>query len=175
MRLYIRMMNGRPVDHPMVEDNVVSAFPEVDLDNLPDWLARFERVAKPAVGVYEIANGPVYIVENGVVRDQWIVRDMTDDEILIKQNRVKQNWIADGRSPNWVFNEELCCYETPVPYPTTGGPYIWVEQALNWVPIALEPQPLSASMRSPYPKDGNLYKWDEENSTWVIFEDPPEP
>jgi hypothetical protein len=175
MRLYIRMINGRPVDHPMLEENVVSAFPEVDLNNLPDWLALFERVAKPFTGPYEIANGPIYIVENGSVRDQWIVRDMTADEILIKQNRVKQNWITDGGSPNWVFDEEKCCHVTPVPYPEDGGVYIWVEQALNWVAVAAEAQPLSASMRAPYPKDGNLYKWDEELETWVIFEDPPMP
>ena len=60
--LYIRMLNGRPVDHPMLRSNIESAFPDVDFDNLPNWLARFERIPKPTTeGPYEIVNGPVYV------------------------------------------------------------------------------------------------------------------
>ncbi len=181
VRLYIRMQNGRPVDHPMLEENVLTAFPEVDLENLPDWLAPFDRVLRPPVGVYEIANGPVYVIENGRVRDQWIVRPMTAEEILIKQNRIKQYWEADGKPSTWVFNEEKCCMEPPVPYPQDGGAYIWVEQAQNWVSVVQDPQPLAAAQaRTPYPHDGNLYEWDEDNAQWIPMvnipgDQPPAP
>jgi hypothetical protein len=33
---------------------------------------------------------------------------------------------------SWILNEETCRWQTPVPMPTEGGPWIWVEEDLNW-------------------------------------------
>ena len=35
---------------------------------------------------------------------------------------------------SWVFNEETCDWDPPIPYPnyTSDGYYIWNEEVLNW-------------------------------------------
>lgn len=53
MQLFIRVKDGQPFEHPIFEDNFRAAFPEVNIDNLPDGFAKFVRVSPPALGVYE--------------------------------------------------------------------------------------------------------------------------
>jgi hypothetical protein len=35
--------------------------------------------------------------------------------------------------PSFTLNEDTCHWESPIAYPTTGGPYIWNETTLSWV------------------------------------------
>jgi hypothetical protein len=177
--LYIRMLNGRPVDHPMLRSNLESAFPDVDFNNLPDWLARFERVAQPRIAVYEVATGPVYVIDGDQVRDQWVVRAMTDDEILIKQNIVKQTFAYDqpDKVASWSFQETTCSYTPPTPYPTDGLVYDWHELSQTWIPL---PPPLlpeiivgqDGTQRKPYPLSGT-HRWDETINDWVFVNNDP--
>jgi hypothetical protein len=172
--LYIRMENGRPVDHPMLRSNIETAFPDVDFDNLPNWLCRFERIERPAVGVYEIANGPIYVQDGDLVRDQWIVRPMTEDEIIIKQNRVQRYFATDNGhlTTSWVFDSETCSFRAPVAMPTDGKNYTWHEPSRSWVEI---PDPVlpaiiegeDGSTRKPYPMDGGFYQWDATAFEWI--------
>ena len=60
MKLYIRIKDGQTFEHPIFEDNFREAFPDVDVDNLPDEFAHFERVAPPTLGVYEVYEGTSY-------------------------------------------------------------------------------------------------------------------
>lgn len=178
--LYIRMVNGRPVDHPMVRSNVESAFPDVDFDNLPDWLARFERIEKPKAGIYEVVNGPIYLTDGDVVKDQWILRPMTEDEKTISQTMVRQNFALDNaHKTTWVFSEEKNCFVPPVPYPADGGAYEWVEAAQQWVTVA--PKVVDEiiegpgnTRRKPYPITGGTWQWDEATFNWVkVSDDAP--
>ena len=57
MKLYIRIKDGQTFEHPIFEDNFREAFPDVDVNNLPDEFAHFERVAPPTRGVYEVYEG----------------------------------------------------------------------------------------------------------------------
>ena len=34
--------------------------------------------------------------------------------------------------PSWTLNEETCLWNSPVPYPTDGNPYIWNEETQTW-------------------------------------------
>ena len=180
--LYIRIVNGRPVDHPMLRSNIAAAFPEVDFDNLPDWLARFERIAKPVPGIYEIVNGPIYVVDGNVVKDQWILRPMTEDEKLIKQNRTRQNFVNDsnGQKSTWVFDEERCCFVPPVPYPLDMAAYEWSESGQTWVPTAIPTAPEwiegPGGIRvKPHPITPGTYEWNSQTEEWVkLSDDPPE-
>lgn len=180
--LYIRMVNGRPVDHPMLRSNIESAFPEVDFDNLPDWLARFERVEKPHAEVYEIVNGPVYVLVGDVVKDQWLKRPMTDDEKLLKQSRVRQNFSNDTTSAitrsTWIFDEIKCTFVPPKPYPADGGAYVWSDQSQDWQPVAMPPQPEIVEgpggiRRKPLPRDPGTWVWDEAAFDWIKTSDDP--
>lgn len=181
--LYIRMMNGRPVDHPMLRSNIESAFPDVDFDNLPDWLARFERVPKPSIeSVYEIVNGPVYVVVGDTVKDQWIKRPMTEDEIAIKQARARQYFTNDtgnpGRRSTWVFDEAKCTFIPPIPYPTDGKGYDWSDITQNWelIPTPTRPEIVEGPggvRRKPLPLEPGTWVWNEESFDWIKQSDSP--
>jgi hypothetical protein len=136
MNLYIRLKNGQPFEHPIFESNFRQAFPDVDLNNLPEWVAKFVRVEQPSIRVYEVYEGVSYQWVDGVVTDVHAVRQMTDDEKLAKQNEVKANWTVFPNWTSWTFNEDLCKYEPPIPRPDDGKVYRWDEPTVSWVEVA---------------------------------------
>jgi hypothetical protein len=80
MNLYIQIRDGQPYEHPIMEDNFVIAFPNVDLNNLPPEFAKFERVEQPVLSKYEVYEGVSYEWFNDIVKDVHSVRSMTDEE-----------------------------------------------------------------------------------------------
>jgi hypothetical protein len=164
MQLYIKLQNNKPVDHPFTRENMLSAYPEVDLDNLPESWAEFVRVQPPKVGPYEVVEG-FYEWVGDVIKDVWYIYPMSPEEKAAKQDRVKRNYIADGGFSNWLFDEERCCHVPPVPMPTDGKPYMWVQLGLVWVEMPLTPAP--EHNRPPYPMDGHTYLYNEANNTWI--------
>ena len=114
MNLYIRLKNGQPFEHPIVKNNFVQAFPDVDLNNLPDWVIPFNRIEMPALSVYEVYEGSNYVIVDGVGTDNHVVRPMTDDEKTVKQDRIKASWNPSVSEQSWVFNPDTCQYEPPV-------------------------------------------------------------
>ena len=133
MSLYIQLENGKPINHPILEDNLKQAFPEMDLNNLPETFARFERVLVPVVGVYEVSQGATYEWVDGVVKDVHHRRAMTEEERTAKQDAVKAEWQQNNGFASWIFNEEFCRFDPPVPYPADGKVYVWDEPTTNWV------------------------------------------
>jgi hypothetical protein len=131
MELFIRIKEGQPFEHPIFGDNFRQAFPEVDTANLPPEFARFERVAAPAIGVYQVYEGVTYELSSGICRDVHHVRDMTSEEMQEKQNSVRSAWSIYGHA-SWVFDEETCSFRSPVSYPTDGNPYVWDEDTVSW-------------------------------------------
>lgn len=135
MRLFIRLQNGQPFEHPIVEENMQQAFPEVDLDNLPDTFAEFIRYPKPTLAPYEVYEGVVYSWVDGKVQDVHNVRSMTQEEKIAKQNQVKQEWEQYSTYNSWVFNEVTCSFDPPTPYPEDGKDYRWDEPTTSWVEL----------------------------------------
>ena len=88
MELFIQIKNGQPHEHPIVEENFRQAFPDIDTDNLPPEFARFERIPMPPAAIYEAVDGPVYQWFDGIVKDVWTVRPMTDAERLVKNEQL---------------------------------------------------------------------------------------
>jgi hypothetical protein len=164
MKLYIKLLNRHPVEHPHTEENMETAFPHVDLNNLPEDWAEFVRVPQPRIGPYEVAE-VAYEWVGDVVKDVWYTHTMSAEEKLQKQQRVKNNYALDGGFANWIFDEERCCHVAPVPYPQDGKPYIWVQEAEAWVEIKLPTAPMNS--RPAYPTDGNVYNYDESTNTWI--------
>ena len=135
MNLYIRLENGQPVEHPLIEDNLIHL--GIDPDNLPENYTRFERIPQPTLGVYEVYAGFTYECIDGVVKDVHNVRPMTAEEKTQKQSRVRDYWDSVG-FPSWTFNEETCQFDPPVPDPTTEtNRYQWDESTLSWVEIPI--------------------------------------
>lgn len=113
MNLYIRLKDGQPFEHPIFEDNFIEAFPDVNLNNLPDWAVPFNRVEKPVLGVYDVYEGVTYTITDGVATDVHSVRPMTDDEKISKQDYIKSLWTPSASEESWVFNPDTCQYEPP--------------------------------------------------------------
>jgi len=129
MNLYIKIKDNIPVEHPIMENNLKACFPEIDLDNLPQNFAKFIRVQKPLVGVYEIDDGTTYEWDGNIVKDVHHIRQMTPQEKQSKINNVQQN----KPYPSWIFLEETCTFIPPVSYPTDNKKYSWDESTLTWI------------------------------------------
>lgn len=90
MNLYIRIENNAPVDHPILEDNLLLVLPHVDLSNLPSEFARFVRVPAPELQMYEVYEGVTYELVDGVYTDVHHVRPMTEEERIAFDLMVQQ-------------------------------------------------------------------------------------
>jgi hypothetical protein len=128
MNLYIEIENEQPKNHPAFEDNLLQAF-----GNIPENWEPFERVQRPDIGVYDVLESeqPEYQLINEVYKDVWMVRSMTAEEIAIKKADTIASW--NNHFPSWVFNEDKCTYEPPIPKPQDGKYYRWDESIINWV------------------------------------------
>lgn len=131
MQLFIRIKDGKPFEHPILESNLKAVFPDIDVNNLPPEFARFERIERPSLGVYEVYENLTYEWIDGVVKDVHHIRDMTEEEKNAKQNAVKSSWSINGFA-SWSFNEETCMFDPPIPHPEDGLFYDWNEEALRW-------------------------------------------
>jgi hypothetical protein len=80
MDLFIQIRDGQPFEHPIFGDNFREAFPHVDVNNLPPEFARFERVESPQLATMFEVDEVRYEWVEGVVKDIWSVRPMTDQE-----------------------------------------------------------------------------------------------
>lgn len=78
--LFIQIKDGEPHEHPILGGNFREAFPDADPENLPaDQFAKFIRVQPPEVATYEVADH-IYGWVDGIVKDIWTVRPMTEEE-----------------------------------------------------------------------------------------------
>ena len=155
MNLYIETENGLSKNHPAFEDNLLQAFPAIPLN----W-ERFVRVERPVPTMYQTFDSelPAYEKVDGVWTDVWSLRDMTAEEKAAKQQVVKDAWAVRPNAENfvaWIFNEDTCQFEPPIPRPTEGN-YFWQGTTLSWIE------------RPPYPTDGQTYKLDFATGTWIL-------
>jgi hypothetical protein len=135
MNLLIRIKDGVPFEHPILLDNFLSAFPNVDINNLPPEFAWFKRVARPVLGVYEKNQTVSYELVDGVYTDVWRAQPMTEQEKIDLQNTTKAKWAVDPGWTSWIFNEEICRFDPPVPVPSDGQAYRWDEPSVSWVVV----------------------------------------
>jgi hypothetical protein len=131
MKLYIEIENGQPKNHPALEENLIDVF-----KTIPEHWVPFERITKPVLNVYEVwvTTEPTYELVDGVYKDVWHTRSMTDEEITIKQNKLKADWEENGFS-SWTFNPTTCSFVPPTPYPNDGKVYRWDESITSWIEI----------------------------------------
>jgi hypothetical protein len=132
--LFIKVGNGQPVDHPIILENFQQVYPEIDINNLPQEFARFERVPCPPLGVYEKNQTVNYEKgDDGVYRDVWSHEQMTPEEIKAKQDQVKAEWASNPNTyKSWIFDENICGFVPPVLLPNDGNRYIWEEALKEW-------------------------------------------
>jgi hypothetical protein len=106
MELYIQIKDGRPFEHPIFGDNFRQAFPHIDVNNLPPEFARFERIEQPnKADPFEVEEVSYQWV-NGVVKDVWTVREMTDAERAEKTEFLKDH-ILRGIADRKAYAKEI--------------------------------------------------------------------
>jgi hypothetical protein len=171
MELFIRIKDGQPFEHPIFGDNFRQAFPDIDVNNLPPEFARFERVERPVLGMYEVmvSEDATYELIDGVYKDVWQKRDMTTEEREATKQAVTKSvqdiWAARPQVENWsawVFNEEALKYEPPIPRPEkdqtkidAGILTMWCGADNNWKDTPARPV------------DDNQYTFDFLAWQWV--------
>jgi len=98
MKLLIRLENGAPFEHPILEENFKQAFPDVDTDNLPSWVAQFVRKDKRPTEIFEVYEGATYGWDNGVVVDVHHYRPMTatEKEVVIRDAEAQYKEFIDS-------------------------------------------------------------------------------
>ena len=89
MEFFIKIKDGQAFEHPIIKENFILAFPDIDINNLPSEFAVFERLPFPTVEEYETLDleNSTYMFVNGVWKDAWAVRPMTEDEKAIVDAR----------------------------------------------------------------------------------------
>lgn len=125
-QLFIKIVDGQPFGHPMLEENLLQAFPHVDVNNLPPEFARFERVLLTDVDLpldtFEKATVRYEWVGN-VVKDVWYAQPMNEEQRAVKitelvwqRNYVKQQSIAiwQGRLTQDITDDVRQAIETHI-------------------------------------------------------------
>jgi hypothetical protein len=135
MNLYIRIKDGQPFEHPIFEDNLCQAFPDIDVNNLPVEFAKFVRVSPPTLGVYEKNQTVSYQLIDGIYTDVFSCEQMTPQEITEKQQNLRDVWAANNGFASWLLNETTCLFEPPQPMPIDGKEYTWDESTISWVEV----------------------------------------
>ena len=144
MILFIRIKDEQPFGNPIFEKNFYEAFPNVDVNNLPAEFARFERVARPLLGIYEVMVSDVatYELIDGVYKDVWHKRDLTEIEKASKQQTARDTFNAREHSSNWsawTLDDATCTMVPPITRPSIDETKIsqniftfWCGAVNNW-------------------------------------------
>lgn len=112
MELYIRIKNGQPFEHPIFGANFREAFPHIDVNNLPSEFARFERVECPNNATTFEVDVVSYQWVNGVVKDVWAVRPMTEEEKTKKLEELTEIVLARYGAIQGVAQDKLASATT---------------------------------------------------------------
>ena len=129
MRYFIRIKNGNPFEHPILEDNFKQAFPDIDIDNLPEEFAEFIRIPQPDITTFQVCEGCTYEREGDSFKDVHSIRDMTETE---KSDKIAEaySYLPEG----WSLNEEtLQVSFKPPPKPDESGNWIFNFKQKAWV------------------------------------------
>jgi len=81
INLYIQLENGQPINHPMFEEHLLAAYPDIDLTNTIDF-APFIRTELPTLTLLQVAVPNHVLMDDGkTYTDAYSVRDMDAEEV----------------------------------------------------------------------------------------------
>lgn len=138
MNLYIEIdSSGNPINHPFFEENLIQAFGKV-----PEGWEVFIRTEPPSASIYQIIEIGAYQKIDGVWTDNWVLRDMTEDEKSAKKQFFKDKFNALPNIFNfsaWTLDEATCTMQPPIPRPEhdqtkldAGIRTFWCGAENNW-------------------------------------------
>lgn len=129
---YIRIVNDKPFEHPIVESNLAQIVRDFDPENLPEGIEKFIRHAPPEqIGFLETFVGSTYQKIDGVWQDVHEVRPLSEDEKNAKIKFMKDHFPFTS----WTLNETTGEWISPVPLPDDNNLYTWDEDNKQWIDI----------------------------------------
>ena len=160
MELFIQIQNGVPFEHPIMGDNFRAAFPHIDVNNLPSEFAKFERVAEPQDTLdFQVAEVSYQWV-NGVVKDVWSTRAMTEQERATKIERIRTVVLE-----RWEMFKEITQKAIDGATDPTAR-QMWVDHLAELNAWVLEDPLLPRFPKPPvFSSDGNIYTVNDSGST----------
>lgn len=118
MMCLIRIVDGKPFEHPILTDNYLQVYPDTDLDNLPEGLAWFERKLRPELpeGYVFVSENSVYEFDGNVWTDVWKIRELTAEEIAKYQQDEIQffNKLVSNKKEKAVADLQECTNEAGI-------------------------------------------------------------
>lgn len=107
MKYFLKIENGEVCSHPISEENLLLAYPGLNLQALNNKFQEVVLSEPPHIGFYEVYVGVSYEKQNDVYVTIHTKRNMTEEEKNNFIERLKNQWVASGGDPMWVFNEIL--------------------------------------------------------------------
>ena len=81
INLYIQLENGQPINHPIFEEHLLAAYPDVDLAITTDF-APFIRTELPVLTLLQVAVPNHVLMDDGkTYTDDYGIRDMDPEEV----------------------------------------------------------------------------------------------
>ena len=146
MQLYIQIKNGIAFEHPITEDNLLQAIPDINVNNPPPEFAKFTRLECNIVCKrFEVPD--VRYVKNGDAwEDGWYCREMTEvEKNYAIENEHQSVTIRIDKLKSYAQNELV---NIPEEYKAVWqgwidamnayvitDPYIWRDPALDTWPF----------------------------------------
>jgi len=149
MNLYIKLENGNPVNHPLYGENIMQAFSCIDLNNTTAF-APFNRLPRPTqdemtVGTFQVLESKYILgVDGKTYEDSYYLRDMTQDEIDIKQNEIDTATFNQTELIQQTINRNIDVAQNELTQSTDEDKLVWqkyIDQLKNFTII----NPSSAS------------------------------
>jgi hypothetical protein len=70
---------------------------------------------------------------------RWVDAGSRRVSVGDKYDPVRERFVPPRPLPSWVLDETLLQWFPPLPYPESGGPYVWNEEIQNWQLAELNP------------------------------------
>lgn len=129
MKLFIETFNGKAINHPILEDNLLTVYEIDDVSKIPVRFEKFIRKEQPTVKWYQrlIVN---YIKdENGDWIDSFEILELNKEQRLEELNMFKSPY------DSWVINDDVTEWVAPKAIPNDGKTYKWNENIKDWEKI----------------------------------------
>lgn len=121
MSNYAKVLNGKVIEVIVAEASFFDTF----VDTSPGtWI---QTSYNTRGGVYYLPNS------NTPSPDQSKALRANYAGIGYTYDQVNDVFYAPQPYPSWTISAPTWLWEAPVPYPSTGGPYIWDEATQSWV------------------------------------------
>lgn len=128
---YLKIENGKSVNHPIAEENLKQFFPDINPTNPPNGYVRFVRLPQPEIDEKHILDHISYELNDEYTRlngtptytDVYHVVEISDEQ---KQKMIEEYKKMNPQQADWIFDEATQTLIPPIPKPTDGKEYLWM-------------------------------------------------